>query len=186
MFDTGPGFVFNMGGGPGIRIHQFGGGMPRRRPAAAQQGAAQPAPSLWNSLSSLLPLLFLFVLPLLSSLFSGSSGPNGPSVIFDGPRSPYTYARVSSQLKVPYWAKPDDVADFNGRKWKNLDNAAETKYVHAVHGLCEGERAQQQRMVDDAIGWGILPRDQKMMEAARKMEKPNCERLRQMGYNVPR
>lgn len=184
MFDAGPGFVFNMGGGPGIRIHQFGGGVPRRRPAAAQQAGAQPTPSLWNSLSSLLPLLFLFVLPLLSSLFSGSSTPTGPSVIFDGPRSPYTYARVSSELKIPYWAKPSDVEGYKGRQWKTLDKTAENKYVNAVYGLCERERAQQQRMVEEATGWFF--QDEAKMDAARKFEKRNCERLRQMGYNVPR
>ncbi|KAG9555894.1 DUF1977-domain-containing protein, partial [Aureobasidium melanogenum] len=44
LFD-GPGFVFNLGGGPGVRVHQFGGGAPRRRPQAARD-PNQPPPSL--------------------------------------------------------------------------------------------------------------------------------------------
>ncbi|KAH3160487.1 hypothetical protein KXV34_007787 [Aspergillus fumigatus] len=42
----GPQFVFNMGGGPGFRVHQFGGPRPRRRPREAS-AQAEAAPSGW-------------------------------------------------------------------------------------------------------------------------------------------
>lgn len=61
----GPQFVFNMGGGPGFRVHQFGGPRPRRRPREAS-AQAEAAPSGWATFQSLLPLILLFVLPLLS------------------------------------------------------------------------------------------------------------------------
>ncbi|KAH0122713.1 hypothetical protein KCU67_g17936, partial [Aureobasidium melanogenum] len=87
LFD-GPGFVFNLGGGPGVRVHQFGGGAPRRRPQAARD-PNQPPPSLLQSLQSLLPLLLLFIFPLLSGLFSGNGTSSGPSVRLE-PSPPYT------------------------------------------------------------------------------------------------
>ncbi|KAI4844179.1 DUF1977-domain-containing protein, partial [Aureobasidium sp. EXF-8845] len=52
LFD-GPGFVFNMGGGPGVRVHQFGGGAPRRRPQQAPRDPNAPPPTLMQSLQSL-------------------------------------------------------------------------------------------------------------------------------------
>ena len=51
MFDGGPQFVFNMGGGPGFRVHQFGGDRPRRRPREANAGMLGRS-DLWNWLSN--------------------------------------------------------------------------------------------------------------------------------------
>lgn len=185
IFDTGPGFVFNVGGGPGIRVHQFGGGRPRRRPGTAQPPGTEPQPSITSALTSLLPILLLFVLPFISSFFNGSTGSQGPSIIFDGPRSPYTQPRVSKQLKVPYFVKPVDVEDFgtSDRKWKDLDKTAEQRYTQMVFKNCQIEKNQQQQMLDDAQGWGIFP-DKAMEERARKMELPNCDRLKKLGYTM--
>ena len=132
IFDTGPGFVFNVGGGPGVRVHQFGGGRPRRRPATAQPPGSEQTPNLASTFTSLLPLLLLFILPLLSSLFSGSSTPSGPSIVFDGPKPPYTQTRISNQLKVPYFVKPTDVEDYSAKLWRKLDTVAETRYLHQI------------------------------------------------------
>ncbi|KAF2002708.1 DnaJ-domain-containing protein [Amniculicola lignicola CBS 123094] len=181
IFDTGPGFVFNLGGGPGIRVHQFGGGRPRRRPdTAAPPGSEQP-PTAASAFSSLLPLLFLFILPLLSSLFSSTPAPTGPSVIFDGPRTPHTQSRTSLRLKVPYWVQPAEVEDFNNKKWRKLDDLAENKYVHSINVLCELEHQEARRLELEAVGWGFFP-DQIVLDKARKMEKPNCRKLREMGF----
>lgn len=182
MFDTGPQFVFNMGGGPGVRVHQFGGGRPRRRPGTAQPPGQESAPSITSALSSLLPLLFLFILPLLSSLFSGDSTSKGPSVVFNGPKTPWTQARVSSGLKVPYFVNPVEVEDYSTKQWKNLDKVAETKYVHQVNGLCEYELRQREQMKQDAQGWFFV--DEVKYAQARKMPMPNCKRLRELGYHV--
>ncbi|KAF2184277.1 DUF1977-domain-containing protein [Zopfia rhizophila CBS 207.26] len=180
IFDTGPGFVFNLGGGPGIRVHQFGGGRPRRRPATATPPGSEPAPSISSALSSLLPLLFLFVLPLLSNIFSSGTTPQGPSVIFEGPRAPMTQKQTSTRLKVPYWVNPVEVEDFNKKKWRKLDETAEHKYLHQLNLKCEYEHQQQQRLMQDAQGWFFV--DDEKMDQARKMEKKHCERLRELGY----
>ena len=178
IFDTGPGFVFNLGGGPGVRVHQFGGGRPRRRPGTAQPPGSEPAPSVSSALSSLLPLLLLFVLPLLSSLFSGS-GSSGPSLIFDGPKVPYTQKHISHRLKVQYFVQPAEVADYSNKNWKRLDEQAENSYVHNLNIHCDYENRQQQQLKQEAMGF--FYDDNEKMDRARRMEKPSCKRLKELG-----
>ncbi|KAF2845773.1 DnaJ-domain-containing protein [Plenodomus tracheiphilus IPT5] len=181
-FDTGPGFVFNLGGGPGVRVHQFGGGRPRRRPGTAQPPNSE-AQSASSAFANLLPLLFLFILPLLSSLFSGNSTTaTGPSVSFDAPRPPQTYERVSSRLKIHYFVNPAEIQEFNPKKWRKLDENAEQQYVHSLNVRCKNEQYAQRRAMEDAQGWfGV---DAVAMDAARKMELMNCRRLEKLGIRV--
>lgn len=178
-FDTGPGFVFNLGGGPGVRVHQFGGGAPRRRPATAQPPGSEPQQSLSSIFSNLLPLLFLFVLPLLSSLFGSSSTDAGPSMVFEQPKHPLTKERVSSRLKVHYFVDPRAVHEYNPKKWRKLDEDAERQYVHGLNVRCQTERYQQQKMMDEAQGWFYI--DQDLMDRARHMEMKNCQKMKKMG-----
>jgi len=177
-FDTGPGFVFNLGGGPGVRVHQFGGGRPRRRPGTAQPANSE-AQGASSAFANLLPLLFLFVLPLLSSLFSGSTTPAGPSVVFESPRPPHTLERVSSRIKLHYFVNPNDVQDYNPKKWRKLDETSENQYVHAINSRCQNEKFAQRKAMEDAQGWfGV---DAVAMDSARKMELRNCQKLRKLG-----
>lgn len=76
---------------------------------------------------------------------------------------------------------PADVEDYNTRKWRKLDEAVETKYVHQINLKCEYEHQQQVRMVQEAQGW-FYPDTQKML-VARKMKMPNCERLKELGIH---
>jgi DnaJ family protein B protein 12 len=177
--DTGPGFVFNLGGGPGIRVHQFGGGAPRRRPGTAQSAGSEPQPSLSSTLSNLLPLLFLFVLPLLSSLFGGSSTAAGPSLVFEQPRHPNTKERISTRLKVHYYVDPREVHDYSPKKWRQLDSDAENQYVHGINVRCQQEQYQQRKMMEEAQGWFYI--DQEAMDRARKLDMKNCKKLEKMG-----
>ena len=176
----GPGFVFNMGGGPGIRVHQFGGDRPRRRPHNHEN--AQPTSPL-ETLRSLLPLLLLFVLPLLSSIFSGSgSSYTGPSVRFGSSAiPPHTLSHTSARLNVPYWVNPVEVQEFTPKKWKELDKIAEGKYVGQLSAECEWEQAQRQRLANEAQGFFFT--DQHKLDQARRMEMPSCRRLGEVpGY----
>lgn len=179
MFDGGSQFVFNLGGGPGFRVHQFGGGQPRRRPRDANGNAEERPQSSMSALSNLLPLLILFVLPLLSSIFS-STTPSGPSIRFDSPKDPYTMHRVTPRLKVNYYINPKDVVDYSFRKMNELDKKAETKYVSDLQYGCQAEHRQRNRMVEEAQGWFF--EDVEKMEEARNLEMRSCRRLEEFGY----
>lgn len=167
-----------MGGGPGVRVHQMGGGMPRRRPHNhANQAEASPLAAL----QSLLPLLLLFIVPLLSSLFSGSA-PTYPSVRFDNPLAPQTFHHLSAKLKVDYYVDPKDTTDYTPRKWKDLDSYVESRYVQKVSQECEIEKNMRERAFQEAQGF--FSRDQVKWEHARAMPMPACKRLEGWGYRL--
>lgn len=174
MFDAGPQFVFNLGGGPGFRVHQFRGNRPRRRPREANAGSDEPPASGMSALTQLLPLLLLFILPLLSSLFS-SSTPSGPSLRFDSAVPPHTMHRTTPKLKVNYFINPNEVAEYSSRKFYQLDQRAEVDYVSKLRYECETEVQHRERMMQDAQGW-FFPDVEKMKEA-RSMELRSCRRL---------
>ncbi|KAI1939135.1 Chaperone protein dnaJ [Ophidiomyces ophidiicola] len=178
MFEAGPSFVFNMGGGPGVRVHQFGGARPRRRPREAnQQSDATPANGL-SSLSQFLPLLLLFLFPLLSSLFSGSTSP-GPSFRFNTPAPPHTLHRKTPKLKLNYYLNPIEVEDYSPRKLRQLDQKVEIDYVSNLRYECESEVRARDRMIQDAQGW-FFPDVEKMKEA-RKLELRSCKKLESLN-----
>jgi DnaJ family protein B protein 12 len=181
MFDAGPGFVFNLGGGPGVRVHQFGGARPRRRPRDPNE--QQEAAGLRSTIMGLLPLLILFVLPLLSSLFSGSgSTAAGPSMRFDGPVAPHTMHRLTTRLKVDYYLNPSEVDQYTPHKFSQLDKRAEVNYVQQLRYACEQEQEYQQRLVEESRGWFV--QDVEKMNRARNLEMKNCKKLDSM--NMPR
>jgi DnaJ family protein B protein 12 len=178
IFDAGPGFVFNLGGGPGVRVHQFGGARPRRRPR--DPSAAEEAPASFRStLMGLLPLLVLFIFPLLSSLFSGSgTTATGPSIRFDGPVAPHTMHRLTNRLKVDYYVNPIDVDQYTPHKFSQLDKRAEVNYVQQLRYACDQEMEYKQRLINEAQGWFFA--DVEKMNQARDMEMKNCKRLDSM------
>ena len=177
MFDAGPQFVFNLGGGPGFRVHQFGGGRPRRRPREANGNAEERPQSAMSALSNLLPLLILFILPLLSSLFS-SAMPTGPSIHFQ-PGPPNTMHRTSQRLKVDYYLDPKDIVDYTGRKMNDLDRKAETQYVTNLQYECQIETRTRNRMMEEAQGWFFQDVDR--MREARNFDMSSCKRLDSFG-----
>lgn len=176
-FDTGPQFVFNFGGGPGIRVHQFGGGRPRRRP----RDNAPPADnSLFSTLMGLLPIIFLFLFPLLSSLFSGGgSTPSGPRMVFDAPEFPYTHERVTPKLNVKYYVSPSDVKGYTKAQLSRLDNSAEIGLVRHLRIECESEMMHKQRLYDEAQGW--FRQDPEKMGIAERFDPISCRRLDSLG-----
>lgn len=160
-------------------MHQFGGGRPRRRPTTAQPPGSEEAPSLSGTISSLIPLLFLFILPLLSSIWSSGSTPQGPSIVFDHPRGSYSEARTSKKFHVNYWVDPREINGYNNRDLRRLDEIAENKYIQTVNVRCETERYQRSRMEQEATGW--FYDDEVKMQQARDMPMPNCKKLKDMG-----
>lgn len=173
LFDSGPQFMFNMGGGPGFRVHQFGGNRPRRRP----RDNARPQ-TLLGLLTNLLPLIVLFILPLLSSLFS-SLVPSGPTINFH-PGPPNLMHRTSSRLKVDYYLNPTEVKEYSSRKMRDLDRKAETQYITNLQYECQLEHRERNRLVDDAQGW-FFP-DEAKMQRARNYDMRACRILDTLGF----
>lgn len=178
MFDTGPQFVFNLGGGPGFRVHQFGGNRPRRRPREANGNGEEQPQSALGVLSNLLPLLILFVLPLLSSLFSAAI-PSGPSIHFQ-PGPPNTIHKVSQRLKVDYYLDPKDIVDLTGRKINDLDRKAENQYVTQLQYDCQVEVRMRNHMIEQAQGWFF--QDAEKMREARNFDMSSCRQLDSFGF----
>lgn len=177
-FDTGPQFVFNFGGGPGVRVHQFGGARPRRRPREAQEEGQQQG-GLQNLLT-LLPILIFFILPMISSLFTGSStGATTPKMSWDVPQPPYTEGRTTPRHKINYFVNGKDIQSYTKSKLSQLDRAAEANFLHFLQNRCEHENMIQRRMQEDATGW-FYQDDEKMAEA-NAYPKPHCDRLRSLG-----
>ncbi|KAI0203189.1 DUF1977-domain-containing protein [Astrocystis sublimbata] len=180
-FDTGPQFVFNVGGNRGFRVHQFGGAAPRRRPRA--DGQPQQPQTAWDTIISFLPILFLFVFPLLTSLFSGfgESQPAVPTMVFDAPLPPQTYHRQTPKLGVDYFVDPNDIAGWQDPKLRQLDKEAEVGFVRVLRRRCDTEMRTKQDLVDKAQGW-IFP-DPDKMKIARDFEMASCRRLDSIGIS---
>ncbi len=177
-FDTGPQFVFNFGGGPGIRVHQFGGNRPRRRPREAQDGAEEQTGGLQN-LIGLLPILLFFVLPLLTSLFSGDSGSSTPGMVFDNPQAPYTEGRMTPNHKINYFVRPADIKSYSKSKLQRLDEVAESTAIGQLQVACEREQDYRRRLRNDAMGW--FYQDTAKLAQANALKLPSCDRLGKMG-----
>lgn len=160
-----------MGGGPGFRVHQMGGGMPRRRPANSGQ-AEQPQGLA--ALTQLLPLLLIFLLPLITGLFSGG-GTSGPSFRFDHSEGKHTMHRTTPNYKVNYFLNPKDVDGYSDRNFRALDKKAEVEFVTTLQYHCEHESNVKRQAINDATGFFFT--DEAQLRAARMMAMPACERL---------
>lgn len=173
-----------MGGGPGIRVHQFGGGRPRRRPA----GADDDRPTAGQALQNLLPLLILLVIPILSGLFSSSSAPSLPLFSLDTPRPPLTQPRSTALHghDLTYYVNPRDAEPLSARRWADLDRKAANDLLYQLDSGCQLELQTQERLLADSRGIFGFGFDQAKYDAARRMEKPRCTRLKAYGYNPSR
>ena len=180
-FGGGQQFVFNLGGGPGFRVHQFGGGRPQRRPRDAN-GAETDRPSSASSmLLNLLPLLILFVFPLLSSLLA-SSPPPGPD-LYDSPDPPHSMKRTSKPRALyTYYVDPNEVPDYRSKDWLELDKQVEIKYINQLQFECSREQQVQNKMVQDAQGFFFPDKDK--LAKAKRFEKKSCDKLR--GHGIAR
>jgi DnaJ family protein B protein 12 len=166
-------------GGPGIRVHTFGGGRPRR-PQARQ--AQEPAGN--NSVFyQLLPVLMLLAITIIPTLFSGFSLPTPPpSFVFETPKPPYTLQRLTPQHSIPYFVNPSDVSSLSNSKLRQLDQKAEITFVRGLRDQCQFEYDTRQQKLADAQGWFGQIADKEAWEAARTMRLGSCDRLRGMGY----
>jgi DnaJ homolog subfamily B member 12 len=185
MFFGGGGFAgggFNAGpfgaqfGGPGIRVHRYGGAQPRR------QQRQQPAENS-SVFYQIIPILILLAVTILPALFSGSSPATPPpSFVFETAKPPYTVQRQTPQHSIPYFLKPADVSQMSNSKLRQLDQKAEVTFVRGLRDQCQFEYETRQQKMVNAQGWWGQVTDQEAWDAARTMRLDNCERLRAMGY----
>ena len=172
----GSSFVFS--GPGGIRVHQFGGNRPRRRPPGTGGQQQEEAPNMSNALLNLLPIILLFVvMPLLSSIFGGGEASfRAPPISLDSSNTArhLTHSRVTRGLEVEYFYNPRDVAKYDSSKWSQLDNYAESNMMQNLKGQCIQEEHNQQRLFTESQGWFSIDREKE--EMARNMPKPSCER----------
>ena len=165
-------------GGPGIRVHTFGGGRPRR-PQTAQ---AQPQGNT-SIFYQLLPVLILLAITIIPTLFGTSTTPPPPpSFVFEAAKPPYTHQRLTPQHSIPYFLNPTDVASWSNSKLRQLDQKAEITYVRGLRDQCQTEYDVRQQKLADAQGWWGQIKDQEAWNTAREMRLGSCERLRGMGY----
>ncbi|KAK0652109.1 hypothetical protein B0T16DRAFT_299997, partial [Cercophora newfieldiana] len=172
-FDAGPQFVFNFGGGPGIRVHQFGGARPRGRPRNPGQ---EEEPSILSTIVGLLPIILLFIFPLLSSMFSGAA--TGPEMTFDRPTSHFSVERTMPNYGYKYYVNKDEVSGKPKHKLATLDSQAELKFANIVNSRCHDEERHRQRLEEAAQGW--FGPDPEKMAVARSYNMPNCVLLKSL------
>jgi DnaJ family protein B protein 12 len=168
-------------GGPGIRVHTFGGGRPRR-PQTAQGQGQQPQGNT-SIFYQLLPVLILLAITIIPTLF-GSSTPTAPppSFVFEAAKPPYTHQRLTPQHSIPYFLNPADLASLSNSKLRQLDQKAELTFVRGLRDQCQMEYDVRQQKLANAQGWWGQITDQEAWNAAREMRLGSCERLRGMGY----
>ncbi|KAK7977970.1 hypothetical protein PG996_004017 [Apiospora saccharicola] len=180
-FDTGPQFVFNLGGNRGFRVHQMGGGQPRRRPREAAPGPQRETTG-WDTLVSLLPIIFLFLFPLLTSIFSGDEArSNIPAMRFETGEPPLTHHRRTPKYHVDYYINPAEVAGWNDHQFKQLDRQAEVQFTNELRYKCDAELRTRKELYDNAQGW-FTP-DPDKMRVAKAFETHSCKRLQKMGIS---
>ncbi|KAK9492938.1 DnaJ domain-containing protein [Lipomyces doorenjongii] len=187
-------------GGPGIRIHSFGGspfstfGRPmnpgggQRRPPGGD-GDTNGETFSPRMLIQLLPLILLFVIPLLSSLFENSS--SSSDNIFQSktrfeftPSPPYTVERITPKYHVQYYVNPGDTATLNDKRLRQLDQRAENSYVRILQRKCDIEHDHRQRKLEESQGWFFV--DQQKYKEATNMKMDSCDRLKSLGVSYSR
>lgn len=170
-----------MGGGPGFRVHQFGGARPRRRPQDPRQAGQEERGGGLSTLISLLPVLLFFIFPLLSSLFSGESRSSVPHMIFSEPDAPtpFTEQRATFRHKTPYWVNPRDIESYNDAKRVDLDKTADLSWVHYLRNQCNNEIQFKNRLVDEATGFFF--QDAEKISRARSLPMTSCKQLERLN-----
>ncbi|KAK9238179.1 DnaJ domain-containing protein [Lipomyces kononenkoae] len=188
-------------GGPGIRIHSFGGspfggspfgafgrpmnpGTGQRRPPGGDGETNGETTFSPRMLIQLLPLILLFVVPLLSSLFESSS--SSSSNIFQAntpfeftPSPPYTVERITPKYRVQYYINPRDTVNLNDKRLRQLDQRAENSYVRILQNKCDLEYGIRQRKLEESQGWFFV--DQDKYKEATNMKMESCDRLKSLG-----
>ncbi|KAK6518865.1 hypothetical protein TWF281_003556 [Arthrobotrys megalospora] len=190
----GGGTFFDLGGGgPGIRIHHFGGQNARRRPNAGAEAGPEADNSITSTIIRLLPLILIFAFSLMSSILSGFGTTETPSP-YQGPRfafresPPFVQKRQTPKFKIPFYVIPTDIekipADKLNKVLTKMDRYAETKYINHLNEKCISEQEKRQEKIQQSQGWLFV--DQKKFDEAMKERLKSCDRLNDLGLAHPR
>ncbi|TGZ80345.1 DnaJ-domain-containing protein [Ascodesmis nigricans] len=187
----GPGASFTFGG-PGIRVHQFGGAGPRMRrtarththPAAgggagtaAGNTDSAPLPPISRMFWQLLPLIIFFILPMLSGLFTSTPSAKGPR-FHTTPSPPFTEMRTTPTHEIPFWVDPKDVQDMTRKQASEFEKRVEARIVNEWSVGCRKEEMEREREMQDAIG--IFFTDYERLEKAKRKEMPSCAKIEEV------
>lgn len=187
----GPGATFSFGGPGGASFHSFGGGpdifeqfmfgRPRQARPQSRDPRAEPQSPLWGQILSILPIALLLGFPLIVSLFTGSdSTPSLPKFRFDA-KGPFKHEMRTSRFDFPFYVRESEVSKLSPRDLRKLQQTAENSYVNSIRSGCTREYMERQQMMNDAIGFLGLTRDEKKWQEASDMEMPACELLDSLG-----
>ena len=133
------GSAFYFGGQDGFRRPTgatAGGGAPPRSAGPAGPAGSQRRQDGWSFLLQLLPLL------LLLFLFSPFTSNSAPRPVFSLSRtSPYTEARETATLKVPYFVEPAHLKKLRtGADVTRLDASVEDYHLEQLEQQCMRDR----------------------------------------------
>lgn len=83
--------------------------------------------------------------------------------------------RTTPKLNINYFISPNDVTDYNARKFGQLDKRVEVEYVTRLRYDCQTEVNTRERLIQEAQGW-FFP-DVEKMKLARSLELKSCQQL---------
>ncbi|PAV80256.1 hypothetical protein WR25_08803 [Diploscapter pachys] len=152
----------------------FGGGFPsdsmnRRRHTRHHYEHHAQHESPLGPLLQLLPIIAILVLGLLAQL-----------MVSDPPFSlhhsnKYPIKRITAELKVPYFVRPDFEQAYKGRI-KMIENQVEDEYIQTLRMNCYKE----QNIRESKMHRARWMRDEQMLRDAEKMAMPNCNKLNEI------
>ncbi|EPX72315.1 DNAJB12 protein [Schizosaccharomyces octosporus yFS286] len=172
FFSGGPNTFFF--GGPGVRVHQFGG-----RPRRYRRQQAEDTNNK-SMLYQILPILILVIFAFLSNFTSSgdSSVRAGYSFV---PTEKYSAQYISPKYKVPFYVNPKQYNSLSSRDSLRLANQIEQQYAERVHAECIKEREYKEDQIRKSYGW-FFP-DAEKLSRAKEISLPHCDEFSRLSYH---
>ncbi|KAF8507978.1 DnaJ-domain-containing protein [Hysterangium stoloniferum] len=186
------GAVFTTSFGPGFRttrVHRGGAGA---RPAANAE--PQSARSILLQLAPLLLLFFFSFISSMPSLFTTSQPPHPKYEL--SPNPPYTAARMTSTLDIPYYVSPQEFtahpiwssipevyrnqakAGRSSRQLSNFEHSIEHRWKNEMIRSCEWQLGERTRKLEANSGIFGIGADRDALRRIREEKLESCEVLK--------
>ncbi|EPY49251.1 DNAJ/DUF1977 DNAJB12 protein [Schizosaccharomyces cryophilus OY26] len=175
FFAGGPNTFFF--GGPGVRVHQFGGRPRRFRRQRAEDTSNK------SVFYQILPIIIIVIFAFLSnfsSLDGNTSVRAGYSFV---PTEKYSAQYVSPNYKVPFYVNPKQYNSLSSRDSYRLANKIEQQYAEKVHAECIQEREYKENQIRKSYGW-FFP-DAEKLSRAKEIPLPRCDEFSRLSYHKP-